>query len=233
MTTTIIDSFSRAFRPPTRQVSLSRFLAQGRAAEAEAATPKIFQVTEDTLQPASVDRANGILRGVRICGLVSKNCRKYSSAALKAAVPLYEGCQVGVDHADNGPRSYVSRFGVLKHVRFVEGDGLRGDLHFPPNHQLAEQVCFDAEHHAPVGLSHDVDAKTSRAADGTTTIDSIRSVRSVDIVARPATNRTFFESVTPRRDALARILEGEPATESRTFAAVRRINRDSLSLIFK
>ena len=196
--------------------------------------PESFRVTEDTLQPASVDRVGGILRGVRVCGLVSKNGRRYKAEALRNAVPLYEGCNVGIDHANGSePRSYTSRFGVLRNVRFVANDGLRADLHFPPSHQLAEQVCFDAAHAAPCGLSHDVDATTSRAADGTVSIDAIRSVRSVDIVSRPATCNSFFEQLSPhQRTALGRILEGPPAIESRTFAAVKRLNRDSLSRFF-
>jgi len=238
MTTTTHDSLTPVFRVPSKNLSMSRFLAEGRAVEAvaettPAATPESFRVCED-LQPASVDRVSGILRGVRVCGLVSKNGRRYKAEALRNAVPLYEGSAVNVNHEnDSGPRSYTSRFGVLRNVRFVENDGLRGDLMFPVNHILAEQICFDAEHRAPVGLSHDVDAKTSRGSDGVVTIESVNKVRSVDIVSSPATNRTFFESALPhQRTALGRILEGPPAIESRTFAAVKRLNRDSLSRFF-
>ncbi len=123
-----------------------------------ATTTDNLRFLED-LQPGAVDRVAGILRNVRICGMYSRNNRRYSEECLRAAAPLYEGVAVGIDHEKSGKRSYLSRFGVLRSVRFVQNDGLRGDLHFPANHQLAEQVCFDAEHRSPVGLSHDVRRK--------------------------------------------------------------------------
>ncbi|MEM0915917.1 MAG: hypothetical protein AAGK09_15080, partial [Planctomycetota bacterium] len=80
-------------------------------------------------------------------------------------------------------------------VRYVEGRGLYGDLHFNPKHRIAEQFAWDAEHApANVGLSHNVLAKTSRMGNGTK-VDSITRVVSVDVVADPATNRSLYESI--------------------------------------
>lgn len=197
-----------------------------------AADMELLHVCEDA-RPGSVDRSAGILRGVRVCGLASKNGRRYTSDALKKAAPLYEGVQVNVDHnKDTGPTSYKQRFGVLRRARFIDGDGIRADLHFPPNHELAEQVCFDAENNAPVGLSHDVRAHVGRDSAGPV-VDSIAEVKSVDIVARPATNSTFFES-TDHADSFAAMID-RPATESKTVVAMQEAAdpNDSFSRILR
>src|SRR3989304_858479 len=43
------------------------------------------------IKPASVDQAAGIIKRVKILGLESDNGRRYTLAALKKAIPLYEG----------------------------------------------------------------------------------------------------------------------------------------------
>src|SRR5215510_10167219 len=45
-----------------------------------------------------VDREQAIIRGVKIIGLVSRNGRRYRSAALAQAVGMYEGAKVNVNH---------------------------------------------------------------------------------------------------------------------------------------
>src|SRR5690606_38992070 len=95
-----------------------------------------------------VDRANHVIRGVKIIGFESVNGRSYSKAALQQAIGLYEGIKVNVNHPPRGlesaPRSYADRLGVLRNVK-LEKDGLRGDLHYNPKHPLAEQLLWDAE----------------------------------------------------------------------------------------
>lgn len=51
----------------------------------------------EAVAAGNVDPA-GIIKGVKILGLVSKNGRRYRPDALKAALPLYENCQVNIDH---------------------------------------------------------------------------------------------------------------------------------------
>ena len=54
---------------------------------------------------------------------------------------------MNVDHAGaDGKQSYTSRIGVLRGVHFIEGEGLRGDVHFNTKHPAAEQLMWDAEH---------------------------------------------------------------------------------------
>ncbi len=139
---------------------------------------------------------SGVITGVKVLGPASRNGRVYRAAAMAAAVPLYEGVKVNVNHPKGGaaaPRDYQDRLGCLRNVRATEA-GVFGDLHFNPRHPVAEQLAWDAQW-APenVGLSHNVEARTSRQ-DGQTIVEQILRVNSVDLVADPATTHGLFES---------------------------------------
>ena len=143
-----------------------------------------------------VDRQNGVIRGVKILGLESRNGRAYLPDALAKAAQLYEGAKVNVNHPKGnplGPRDYQDRIGAIRDVAIRPGEGLFADFHFNPKHPLAEQLAWDAEH-APenVGFSHNVQARTSRQGDAVV-VEEILRVQSVDLVADPATTRGLFE----------------------------------------
>ncbi|MBN2216565.1 MAG: hypothetical protein JW719_04230 [Pirellulales bacterium] len=145
-----------------------------------------------------VDRREGILRGVKVLGLRSRNGRTYLPEALAAAAGLYEGAKVNVNHPKTSPtaaRDYQDRIGNLRNVLVRVDEGLFADFHFNPKHSLAEQLLWDAEH-APenVGFSHNVLARTA-CRDGRTVVEAITKVQSVDLVADPATTQGLFESV--------------------------------------
>jgi len=157
-----------------------------------------------------VDAAQGVLRGVKLLGLRSRNARRYEEAALGKAVGLYEGAKVNVNHPERSPlapRDYRDRLGVVRNVRLAAGEGLFGDLWFNPKHELAERLAWDAEH-APenVGLSHNVLARTRRDADGVV-VEAITRVQSVDLVADPATTRGLFEQSDDERDEVSSLRE--------------------------
>jgi hypothetical protein len=143
-----------------------------------------------------VDRAIGVLRGVKLLGLASRNGRRYREAALAEAIGLYEGAKVNVNHPKghpHAPRDYQERLGVIRNVALRPSEGLFGNLHYNPKHPLAEQLAWDAEHSPEnVGLSHNVEARTSRTGDETV-VEAIVRVQSVDLVADPATTRGLFE----------------------------------------
>jgi hypothetical protein len=146
-----------------------------------------------------VDRQRGVIHGVKILGLESRNGRSYRPQTLTRAVALYEGARVNVDHPRGGlqtARGYEERIGTVRNVQ-ARGAGLFGDFHFNPKHRLAEQLLWDAEH-APenVGFSHNVTARTSRAG-GRVVVEEITAVQSVDLVADPATTRGLFEQTGP------------------------------------
>jgi hypothetical protein len=151
-----------------------------------------------------VDRAAGVLRGVKLIGLESLNGRRYRPEALAAAVSLYEGAKVNVNHPKEGPlapRDYRDRLGVIRGVEFRSEEGLFGDLHFNPKHAVAEQLAWDAEHNPRnVGFSHNVLARLTR--DGAQSlVEAITHVQSVDLVADPAATRGLFEEQEPQEPA--------------------------------
>ncbi|MGB9690254.1 hypothetical protein [Thermogutta sp.] len=144
-----------------------------------------------------VDVTAGVIRGVKVLGLESRNGRRYTEEALRTAVPLYEGAKVNVNHPQGeaaAPRDYRDRLGLLRHVHYRAGEGLFADLHFNPKHDVAERLVWDAQH-APqnVGLSHNVLARVSRQGE-LTVVNEILRVLSVDVVADPASTQGLFES---------------------------------------
>jgi len=143
----------------------------------------------------NVDREASMIRGVKVLGLKSKNGREYLPEAIRGAVSLYEGAKVNIDHGADPRqrRSYGERLGRLVGVR-EQADGLYADLHFNPKHALAEQLLWDAEN-APgnLGLSHNAEGRIVRRGSKSV-IEQIFSVRSVDLVADPASTAGLFES---------------------------------------
>lgn len=202
-----------------------------------------------------IDKENGVVEGVKILGTKSRNNRIYPFETLKAAAPLYENAKVNVNHPD-GPadeaRKYQDRVGSIKNVK-LERDGLYGDFHFNPKHPLAEQLIWDAER-APenLGFSHNVEAVV-RVENGTQIVEEIKRVRSVDVVADPATTDGLFESVNRReqtkyenaelqkRDAQIAELREERDGATRRFEIARRLlekfttesDADAVRLAFK
>jgi len=144
-----------------------------------------------------IDRRRGVISGVKILGLTSRNNRRYPVETLEAAVPLYQNAKVNLNHPEHNPaepRRYQDRFGLVRNVRVVAGEGMFADFHFNPKHQYAEQLLWDAEN-APenVGFSHNIEAEVVQESNAML-VRKILAVRSVDLVADPATTQGLFES---------------------------------------
>jgi len=150
-----------------------------------------------------VDRDSGVIKGVKIIGFNSQNGRRYLPDALKTAVPLYEGIKVNIDHPEKGPtqqRSSHDRFGKFINVRFVEGEGIYGDLLYLKNHPLAESVCEAAEREEMndvFGMSHNAQGEGTVDKKNIFVVSKITEVRHVDLVADPATTKSLTESQSP------------------------------------
>ncbi|REK19165.1 MAG: hypothetical protein DWQ37_01880 [Planctomycetota bacterium] len=172
-----------------------------------------------------VDGRRGVIRGVKLLGLESRNRRRYLPEALVQAAALYEGAKVNVNHPKGSPlaaRDYQDRLGSIRQVRAAD-DGLFGDLHFNPKHALAEQLIWDAEH-APenVGFSHNIEARTSRSGSKTL-VEAILKVQSVDLVADPATTHGLFESAGAPGD--------EPAVTSVSELTLEQLRKQRPDLV--
>ncbi|HEY2759926.1 MAG TPA: hypothetical protein VGI75_04265 [Pirellulales bacterium] len=183
--------------------------------------------------PLRVDRAGGVIRGVKVLGLTSRNGREYRPEALARAVSLYDGAKVNVNHSKGhplSPRDYQERIGVIRNVQYRSGDGIFGDFHFNPKHYLSEQLVWDAEH-APenVGFSHNVQARTARRGE-IALVEEILRVHSVDLVADPATTHGLFESTSAPVTELviAPLSEEEDRSPTVNAAAVAAAEQASL-----
>ena len=147
---------------------------------------------------AKVDRENNAIRGVKVIGITSKNGRDYPESVLQESVARYEGVRINIDHPDKPgqSRKLGDRFGVLESVAYKSGSnpGIYADLKYNPKHTLAEQIIWAAENDpGSVGLSHNASVRISPGQGGRKTVESIDAVRSVDLVADPATTNGIFE----------------------------------------
>lgn len=148
---------------------------------------------------AEPDPAASVLRRVKVLGFDSINRRRYTREAAEAAVGLYEGAKVNTDHPVGPPgntRGVRERFGWLENVR-VEPDGLWADLHYNPRHSFADEFGWWASNKPDcVGLSHNAVGQ-GHDEGGVFVVEKVVVVRSVDLVADPATTRGLHESVQP------------------------------------
>lgn len=191
-------------------------------------TQNFIEQTYQTGRP-TIDRDAGVIRGVKILGASSKNGRDYSPQALREAAAIYEGLGVNTNHPNratpNVSRTVEEGVGWLENVT-VKPDGVYGDLNIIKSHPLAETL-FEVAERKPdrFGLSHNA-AGDVVERNGRRIVESIKSVRSVDLVQNPATVHSLFESEVPvarrrlkdlvqqlpagsRRSRLARLLEAD------------------------
>ncbi|RCS43947.1 hypothetical protein DTL42_18345 [Bremerella cremea] len=153
-------------------------------------------ITEAVEQTSAlqVDLEAGVIRGVKVCGNRSKNGRHYPTDVLEAAVPLYEGVPVYLNHGllPGDERAIDVHFGNLQNVR-VESGELFADLHYLKSHPQAAAIVERAQRFAKnFGLSHDAEIEATTDNQGQR-VTRIVQVNSVDLVTRPATNNGIFE----------------------------------------
>lgn len=172
-----------------------------------------FDVLESIVSPQGATSAGEwCIPDVKILGTTSKNgARKYSEACLAGAVELYEGAAVCNDHTGNPAPNDLSLcsapirnpddiLGYFKSVRYVPGDGIRGNLHFTRRGELAESVMIASKENPKLyGFSHHVprNGYRSHIEKGVEIIDAITKVVSVDLVTNPMTNHGLFAGVRP------------------------------------
>lgn len=208
---------------------------------------RIFEEA-DALVKGSVDSRDKVIRGVKIVGLESRNTARvlglderdfgsavdkpyrYSESALREAAQLYEGASVYSGHLpfsveESGQRVFKSSsrpnddlVGWLENVRYVEGQGLYGDLHVIESHPLAQSL-FEVAQRRPdkYALSHEANFGDPTVENGRVVIGRIESVNAVALINdRPGTTNGLFESAEP-----ADPFE-EPGSMSRAMLCRRR-----------
>lgn len=153
-----------------------------------------------------IDRDAGVIHGVRILGLQSRNRRRYLKEAIAKAAPLYEGARVYIDHSTEKKRQGKERWGKLTNVRVAEDGGLIGDLHYLKHHTETERILEAIERFGDTGLSHDSEG-LSRKQGNEEVIYEIAHVHSVDVVEKPATTKNFFEETGMTKKKLLQVLQ--------------------------
>lgn len=146
----------------------------------------------EALPADGIDEANGVIRGVVVCGLESANGRRYPRAVLERDHRVYEGAKVYFDHAKD--RKFDDAGGWLSNVKAGPDGRPRADLNVYKSDRRAAKV-FEAARRNPTGfgLSHVAYCDT-RLEGGVEVVEAIRRVESVDIVTDPATVGGLLES---------------------------------------
>jgi hypothetical protein len=161
--------------------------------------------TEDAFESVTADDNGGIIRGVKLLGIRSKNRRNYDTPGVrKTGVSMLEGVQGYIDHLATAqtPRSYRDKIGVVENVKYRSGEGHFGDIRYNPKHPSADQFLWDVKN-APKSLGMSINAKYKPGKtdnDGNPVVESLELVRSVDIVTKPATADGIFEHEVPDED---------------------------------
>lgn len=200
---------------------------------------KLQNFTEETYQTTkpTVDRDAGVIRGVKILGRVSRNGREYSETALREAAAIYEGLGVNTNHPNratpNISRTVEEGIGWLENVT-VKPDGVYGDFNVIKSHHMANSL-FEVAERKPdrFGLSHNASGDVVERG-GKPLVESIKSVRSVDLVQNPATVNSLFESedpVTTKTTPFKKLIESlQPKSKDRKFFAAL-LENDELPMV--
>lgn len=197
------------------------------------------RITEAVEQAAalSVDLEAGVIRGVKVCGNRSKNGRLYPADVLAAAVALYEGVPVFLNHGllPGDEREIDVHFGNLQNV-YVQAGELFADLHYLKSHSQAAAIVERAQRFAKnFGLSHDAEIEAIPDDQGQR-VTRIVAVHSVDLVTRPATNNGIFEQEHPSLNQspfnYKRLLESLPLKQYvGKFAVLEAMEREDDPLL--
>lgn len=155
----------------------------------------------DAFEGISTDELEqGVLKGVKLLGLRSKNRRNYDTDGVRKTAPaLLESARVYIDHPKDPsePRKYSEAFGVVTAYEYRSGKGHFGTLKFNVDHPLAKQFIWDVKNN-PRGMGMSINGRIRqsdrRDSNGDVVVESLDEIRSVDLVTRPGTADGIFES---------------------------------------
>jgi hypothetical protein len=146
-----------------------------------------------------------LIKNVCIAGPTSRNGNRYTKQALEGALSLYDHAKSYVDHPDDpkGKRRFGSRLGTFLNPRLVGGKPV-GDYFYNPEHPDAPSLVWAAKNDPDFcGFSHNVETEGFEEPNGTWVVHKITKVRSVDLVAEPATTKNLQEgAMDPELDGM-------------------------------
>ena len=190
----------------------------------------LLQITEhiaDWRAELHVDRTNRLVKNVALTGTESVNGYRYSEAALREAIPHYDGKPVFLDHAMNlakpFERSTRDLVGTVVNPRFETGR-VRGDIQTLDTEAGRTFVALAESKSPAVGMSHVVLARRNAEQ---TIVEKIEQVVSIDAVIFPATAATFREQADDAPD-VARLEEQVAALSEERDTLRRRVEEYDL-----
>lgn len=145
-------------------------------------------------------KAATVFKDVTVLGLVSRNVgsngkpRTYTKEAAQAAIPLYEGARVFLDHTPPWELPSINRLaGQLEGVYWDEASQMlrARELRIERTDRTAHALHLCEAHPGLVGLSHDV--TVACPADDDSQVVAIVAVRCVDLVPGGATTGGLYE----------------------------------------
>lgn len=149
---------------------------------------------------------NVVLLGNQSVDAGGKVKRRYTTECMRNAVPLYEGVRAFVNHPNenelrSGNRDVRDLAGQFVRVRFVESElKIRADFEGLPNDPASAKFINIAKNMPGIaGCSQHAEGR-ARQENGIQIMESIERVNSVDLVCRPATTASLFESVNKDND---------------------------------
>lgn len=175
----------------------------------------------------TVDREEGMIRGVKLCSKHSKNNREYTRNALEDLTKLYEYLPIRIDHDEKG---YLKTVGSVQKTEMnrIEYE-IRGDISLNKGHPAYDQIMEDAEHRPHLlKLSHEIPARGYQATrkGDTLVVDRVHKVDCFAIVTNGGVNDSLFEGAEEEDEdveikSLAELKEAMPALYEELEKAMR------------
>lgn len=163
--------------------------------EAKAQDKKVTFTDRRYIEAANIETHT--IRNVCILKPVSANGHTYSEAAMRQVAEKANGAQIYANHADWYPvvRKVEHLLGKLENVAYVEASKeVRGDAVLVPG-ELTDKVLAVAQK-MPEMLGFSIVAEgIQEEKDGQLVVTEITRLESVDVVTKPATVTSLFESI--------------------------------------
>lgn|GEM_PF-2164201 len=174
-----------------------------------------------------IDEEAGVIRDVKILGRQSKKGHEYSESAIQQAAKLYEGLEVNLNHPKGNAsevRDIADGWGQLKNVH-VGTDGAYGDLHYLKEHAQTPVIIERVKRGMRIGLSHNARGNAATRG-GKKIVESVAQAYSVDLVSRPATSDSLFESESA---TVSEIIEANKGSESKALPILEAFVADPMA----
>ena len=188
-------------------------------------TVELLEHQESCLNEAFLDKESLVIKNVVLLGAISKNNRVYSPNAMQEAVDLYDGVKAFANHPplNNNKKNLRDIRDLIGKFIFpkFEDNKIKADLKLLTNAKWVMEIAENMPE--TVGFSHNVLGLVAKK-DGKEIVESIKSVKSVDLVTDPATTRSMFESKEEASETDSEIKKENIENETEEKSEKREVN---------